>query len=211
MSRVDAKRGAIGVLLLVTTFGAWFLVMPWIQVLFIPKAVGGAKGPWIIRPILAMHVCACFIAAAVSMPLFTRGLRERRKAQDAAAGTRYDPFRRHPLLKIVHFKGYLLILVYAAALLFYLFSWTIVSPAGIEERFPWGSRAHRFDQIYALETIPSGEHNETLQKTGPWFNVTFRDGRSFSFGHDNEGLSESESAAIAKYLAERSGKEWQTR
>jgi hypothetical protein len=70
---------------------------------------------------------------------------------------------------------------------------------------------HTFDQIVALEMIPSGEYSNELQRNGPWYNVTFSDGRSFNFGGDNEGSSESQLAAIAKYVAERSGQEWRMR
>ena len=104
--------------------------------------------------------------------------------------------------------GSALLLVYAAALLFYLCSWTNVGPAGIEERLPWGRRTHSFDQVASLEMIPDGMHSNTLAQSGPWHKVTFVDGRNFTFGEDNEGCSKVEASAIATFIALQSRQTW---
>ena len=111
-------------------------------------------------------------------------------------------------------SGLILILglIYAAALLFYLFSWAFIGPAGIEQRLPWGHNDHSFDQITSLEMIPGGMRSDKLVKNGPWYSVEFADNsRSFTFGDDNEGCSEAELSAMAKFIAQRSGKLWRVR
>ena len=151
----------------------------------------------------------CAILATASMPFLLWRLGKRWRAQNVAAGTRYDV---PPGRKVrIFIAGGVLTSVYAAALLFYLFSWTIVGPAGIEQRRPWDHMDHSFDQIRSLETIPGGMRSDKLVKNGPWYNVVFNDGRSFSFGDDNEGCSETEQSAIAKFIAERSGQTWLVR
>jgi hypothetical protein len=139
-------------------------------------------------------------------------LAKRWKAKDAAAGTRYDPFRNRPFGKLGPMvAGGALAFVYASALAFYLFSWTVVSPAGIEDRLPWGRRNHAFDQIASLEVIPDGMHSNELARYGPLHTVTFADGRKFTFGDENEGCSKAEVSTIAKFIAERSKQTWRVR
>ena len=135
------------------------------------------------------------------MPLLLWRFGKRWHAQDVAAGTRYDVRPGHKASVLI--KGSILGLIYAGALLLYLFSWTIVGPSGIEQRMPWSHKEHSFDQIASLEMIPDGMRSDELVKNGPWFNVVFTDGRSFAFGHDNEGCAVTDMSAIATYIAEQ--------
>jgi len=214
-TRVDAKRAVISLLLLGATFGLWYLVLPVVQRLIIPGAPGGTTGPWIIRPGWPLLFGSCVVAAAVSVPLLGRRLRQQWTAQDLAAGTKYVPFG-NPAVKAAHnlalyIKGIILLLIYASALLFYLFSWGVVGPSGIEQKVPWGARVHAFDQIVSLQMIPKGEHNDELNADGPWYSAAFSDGSAFTFDASDGGVSDSELTAIAKFVADRSGKNWHMR
>jgi len=205
---MDAARSATVLGLLIVTFAAWFFVLPWIQMIFLPTASGGATGPWVIRPPLPVRFCACAILAATTMALLLRFLRKRWNAQDAAAGTQYDPYLNRPLAKAgPYIAGSALVLIYSAALLIYLFSWAFVGPNGIAEHSLWIRRNHAFDQVMLLETIPHGTSRTAASKDGPQYTVFFTDGRKFSISIDNEGCSEADVSAIAKYIAERSNKQ----
>jgi hypothetical protein len=103
-----------------------------------------------------------------------------------------------------------LAITYAVPLVFYLFSWSVVGPAGIEEHLPWGRRSYSFDQIAFLETIPSGMHSSKVPGDGPWYFVRFVDGRTFGFG-DEEGCSEADFSTIATFIAGQSGQAWRVR
>ncbi len=208
-NRTDAGRSAIFLVLLAAVFAVWFFLLPWIQAVILPTATGGTSGPWVVRPIIAVRFCACAILAAASMPLLLWRFGKRWHAQDVAAGTRYDVRPGHKASVLI--KGSILGLIYAGALLLYLFSWTIVGPSGIEQRMPWSHKEHSFDQIASLEMIPDGMRSDELVKNGPWFNVVFTDGRSFAFGHDNEGCAVTDMSAIATYIAEQSGQSWRVR
>jgi hypothetical protein len=205
----DAGRGAIVLVLLAVVFATWFFLLPWIQAAILPTAPGGSTGPWVIRPIVAVHFCACAILSAVTLPLLMTRLRIRWNAADAAAGTRFDPFRNRLGGKVgIFVAGGALLLIYAAALLLYLRCWDEVGPAGIQGRMPWGRKCHSFDQITSLKMIPSGMHSDGVARDGPWRRVVFVDGHTFIFGHENEGCSEAEVSAIARFIAERSGHAW---
>lgn len=189
-----------------------WLLLPVIQSLIIPKAPGGANGPWVIRPILAFHFGAMAVMTAVSLPMLLAPLQRRWKRDDTAAGTRYDPFPNRPLKRIpIIVAGLLLLLVYGAGLLFYLFSWTTIGPEGIVERLPWGTRHRAFQDIESLETIPDGMRSDALKKNGPWYRIKLRSGRIIDLSLDNEGLTSEDLTAVTAFVAARSRVAWARR
>ena len=99
-------------------------------------------------------------------------------------------------------------IVYGVSLVFYVRSWTIIGPGGIEQQLPWGRVVHGFDQIESLETIPGGMRSDSIAKKRPWYSVRLNSGRSVTLEMENEGCTESELSAIAAYVAEQSGKPW---
>jgi hypothetical protein len=99
-------------------------------------------------------------------------------------------------------------LVYLSSLFFYLYSWTVISPAGIEEHLPWGPRNYRYDQIRSLETIPAGFRSESLATDGPCDDVILQNGRAIDFSPENEGISGAEIKAVEEFIAARAAKEW---
>jgi hypothetical protein len=195
---------------LAAIFAASFFILPELQGLLVPAAPGGQMGPWVIRPILALHFGACGVAAAALTPLATAPLRRRWRAQDAAEGTRFDLFHNRPAARVVlYIKGTLLVGIYLISLVFYLLSWTVIGPDGVDEHLPWGVRHHALSSIASLTVIPDGFHVDSLAKNGPWYEVGFEEGRRVTFGEDNEGISKPELAAAAEFLASRSGRAWQ--
>jgi len=211
-SRVDAKRSIIMVAILALVGGCYWLMLPGVQSQILPNAPGGGAGPWVVRPILAFHFGAVAVMASVTLPVLTRPLRSRWRRENAALGTRYVPFDTRPVKRLVFIsKGILLLLIYASALMFYLFSWTTIEPAGIEQRLPWTTLRHSFGDIESLEVIPVGERSDTIRQDGPWYSIKFQSGRSITWGHDNEGTTHDELNAMATYVADRSGLPWTRR
>jgi hypothetical protein len=211
-TKVDAKRAFISVAILAIVSVCYWFALPAVQSLIIPSAPSGRYGPWVLRPILAFHFGAVVVMAAVTLPLITWPLWRVWAREDAASGTRYDPFQgrriKHALLIV---KSLLLLVLYAAALLFYLFSWEFIGPDGIEERLPWTTLNHSYQDISSLETIPAGQRSESISKDGPWYSVKFKGGRSITLSDDNEGITFEELTAMTAFIADRSGLVWERR
>jgi hypothetical protein len=189
----------------------WF-ALPAIQSLIIPNALGGRIGPWVVRPILAFHFGAMAVMAAVALPLIGRPIEKLWAREDAALGTRYDPFHGRRVKRGLFFvKAFLLLVIYASALVFYLLSWTKIGPDGIEEHLPWTTLTLSFQDIVSLETIPEGERSESITQNGPWYSIRFKSGRSISLSDDNEGTTPDELRAMTTYIADRSGLRWTRR
>jgi hypothetical protein len=212
---MDGGRMVIALVLLAGIFAAWYFVLPWIRALFLPTASGGVVGPWMVYPNVAARFCACAFLSAVSLPFVMIGLRKRWNDADAAAGTRYDPFRGRPLAKIgPYLAGSVLCVIYGLALYFYFSCWAIVGPAGIDDRGPWRRKTHSFDQITSLEVVTRQmrhDDDHLIGNDGPWHKVAFVDGGTFDFGPEHEGCSEADISAIEKFIAQRSGKAWRVR
>jgi hypothetical protein len=147
--------------------------------------------------------------ASVTLPLLTRPFARVWANEDAALGTRYDPFhgKRAKRAALV-FKGWLLFVVYAASLVFYLFSWETIGPDGIEEHLPWATFNHSFQDIESLETIPDGERSDSIKQNGPWYSIKLKSGRFITISDENEGSTPDELAAMAALVADRSGLAW---
>ena len=208
-SWADAKRSFICMVILAVVGTCYCLVLPAIQSLFIPSAAGGRTGPWVIRPILALRFGAMAVMAAATIPVMMKPLRKRWEREDIERGTRYDPFFGRSVNRVLLFiKGFLLLLVYASALIFYLFSWTIIGTDGIKQRLPWGTLRHSFQDIASLETIPDGWRSESLVQNGPWFSINLRSGRTITLSDDNEGITPEELAGVTSFIASRSGLDW---
>ena len=208
-SRLDAKRAGIGIAIFVVVGACYWFILPAIQSQIIPDAPGGTNGPWVLRPILAFHLGAMAVMATVTLPLIAGPLRRRWKHEDAALGSRYDPFAgqpvKHPMFVL---KTFLLLIVYASALIFYLLSWETIGPDGIVQHLPWTTLHHSFQDIASLETIPDGERSESLKQNGPWYSIKLRSGRSIEWSLENEGITQDELTAIATFVARRSGLAW---
>lgn len=210
--RTDGKRALISVGALVFVFACYWLLLPVLQSQLIPDAPGGARGPWVLRPILAFHFGAVGVMACLTAPLITDFLRRRWANEDAALGSRYDPFRGRPGQRALFvLRGGALLLVYAASLMFYLLSWTRIGPDGIEQRLPWTRLRHDFGDVVSLTTIPDGERSESLRQNGPWYSIELRSGRTIILSLDNEGTRPDELEAMATFVADRSGLSWVTR
>ncbi len=189
----------------------WFL-LPYAQSWVLPTAPGGLQGPWVIRPIVAIHACAMAALACLTVPLVSLPLRRIWNRRDHEVGTQYTPFRGRPVKFVgLLLAGVFLLLLYSAALVFYLFSWTVVGPEGIGERLPWGFKNYAYTDIVLLETIPPGMHSESIAQDGPWYCVELKGGREIKLSLDNEGLAETELRAIAAFVAERCRMTWQRR
>jgi hypothetical protein len=189
----------------------WFMLTG-IQALIIPNAPGGPNGPWVVRPILAYHFCAMAVMTAVTVPFIIRPLQRVWTHEDAALGAQHDPIHGRPRMRVLFFvKGFLLLAVYAAGLVFYLFSWTIIGPEGIEEKLPWTTLKHSFRDIGSLETIPDGQRSESLRQDGPWYCINLKSGRSIDLSDGNEGCTRDELSAMTTFIADRSGLAWRRR
>jgi hypothetical protein len=207
--RTDAKRTFVSVVLLAIVGVCYWFLLPAIQSQIIPSGPGGRTGPWVLRPIFAFHFGAVAVMACVTVAVIVGRLKRKWEREDAALGTRYDPLSDRPMKRVfVAFAACLLFLVYAAALVFYLLSWTIIGPDGIEQRLPWGTLHHSFQDIESLETIPDGERSESLRQNGPWYAIKLRSGRSITLSTDNEGLTSDELSALTSFVADRSGLVW---
>lgn len=208
-SRSDARRAFTGIAMLAIVAAGYWFILPAVQSLIIPAAPGGGMGPWVVRPILALHFGAAAVMAVLTLPFIMRPLQKVWAREDAASGSRYDPFHARRAERAALFvKGFLLLAVYAIALVFYLFSWTRIGPDGIEQRLPWTTQNHPFQDIVSLETIPDGERSDSLTQNGPWYSIRFGSGRPVTFSRDNEGISRDELRAMTDYIAGRSGLIW---
>jgi len=211
-SRTDGKRAIISVAILLVVGTCYWFMLPLIQSTIVPDAPGGASGPWVLRPILAFHFGAAAVMASLTVPLIAGPLKRRWQHEDAATGSRYDPLAGRPVARgLFVFKGMLLLIVYAGALMFYLLSWQTVGPDGIEQHLPWSTLHHSFDDIASLETIPDGERSDSLKQNGPWYSIRLRSGRSITWSLENEGTTQDELAAMAAFVARRSGLAWARR
>jgi len=211
-SRVDAKRSFTWLAILcVAAVGYWFM-LPALQSLVIPSAAGGRTGPWVLRPIVAFRFGAMAMMSCVTVAVIMPRLRRVWDREDAVLGTRYDPFSRQPLKRaLVVLQSLLLALLYAAALIFYLFSWDVVGPDGIEEHLPWARLTHSFQDIVSLEMIPEGQRSDSISRNGPWYSIKLRSGRSITLSDDNEGITPEELTAMASFVANHSGLVWARR
>ena len=210
--RIHLGRMLVTFGLMVAFFAASFFLLPLIQSWILPKAPGGISGPWIVRPIIASHFCACAIITAVSAAVVLRPIARRWRAADAERGIQFDPFNGRPAAKIaLYTKGILLLMIYGFSLVAYLLSWTAVGPEGIEEHLPWGTRKYSYHRIVALQSIPRGFRSDAPVKNGPWNCVKFDDGREVTLSHDNEGLTPAELDSIAAFIADRAGHHWDVR
>jgi hypothetical protein len=208
-SRSDGKRAGITIAILVVVGACYWFMLPAIQSQIIPDAPGGTNGPWVLRPIFAFRFIAVGVMASVTLPFITGPLRRKWKHEDAATGSRYDPFAGRPVDRsFFMFKGVLLLIIYAAAPVFYLLSWETIGPGGIEQHLAWTTRHHSFQDIASLETIPDGERSESINRDGPWYSIRLRSGRSITWSLDNEGITQDELTAITTFVAQRSGLEW---
>src|SRR5262245_27366715 len=124
-SGTDARRTFIGVGILVVVAVCYWFALPAIQSLIIPSAPGGGNGPWVVRPILAFHFGAVAVLTSVTAALILQPLKKGWRYEDAALGTRYDPFHNRPVKRgLLLLQGFVLLAVYSSALVFYLLSWT---------------------------------------------------------------------------------------
>src|SRR5881628_1666125 len=125
----DAVRALVSLSTLAAIFAACYFIFPKIQRLIVPAATAGKTGPWVIPPILAFHFGACAVATVALMPLVLTPLRRRWRAQDAAEGTKFDPFHDRPVTRVwLYVKGLVLAAIYLVSLIFYLLSWIVVGP-----------------------------------------------------------------------------------
>ena len=211
-SRLDGKRAVISIAMFVVVGACYWFMLPAIQSQIIPDATGGTNGLWVLRPIFAFHFFAMGVMTSVTVPLIARPLKRKWKHEDAALGSRYDPFAGRPVKRALFMiKGVLLLIVYAAAPMFYLLTWETIGPDGIEQHLPWTTLHHSFQDIASLETIPNGERSESLNQVGPWYSIKLRSGRSITWSLDNEGITQDELTAMTTFVAERSGLAWARR
>jgi hypothetical protein len=209
---VDGRRAAVLFGLMAAVGAAYWFLLPVVQSMIIPTAPGGDGGPWVLRPSTPARFGAMAVLASVTAAYLDRPLRRLWAKQDAALGSRYDPFRGRPgrrgrlILQTVP-----LLLLYAAALVFYLGSWTTIHMGGIDERLPWALRHHAFRDVASLETIPDGERSDSLREAGPWYAIHLRTGRTLTLNLQNEGTTHEELAAIAAFVADRTGLRWERR
>ena len=208
-SRADVKRGGIRLAIFVVVCAFYWFILPGIQSQIIPDAPGGTNGPWVLRPIFAFRFGALAVMASVTFPIIVGLLERRWKHGDAASESGYDLFAGRPVERARFvFKGVLLLIIYAAALMFYLLTWETIGPDGMERHLPWTTLHHSFQDIASLETIPDGERSDSLKQNGPWYSINLRSGRSITWSLDNEGITQDELTAITTFVAQRSGLAW---
>jgi hypothetical protein len=178
----------------------WF-VLPVVQTLLLPDAPGGTSGPWIVRPEKTTHIFTVMALGAVTTPLLVWPLSRVWKRQDIALGSKYVSFqRRTAWFYAVMIQGLLLAVVYASAILFYLFSWTVISPDGIEQHLPWTTRKYPFQSVSSLRI--SRRNNDLV------YEIYTQDGNYLPFSKSNEGTTSDELAAMTAFIAARTGQQW---
>jgi hypothetical protein len=208
-SRTDATRMLITVGILAVVAVSYWYTLPALQSLTLPSARTGHEGPWVVRPIGAFHFGAMTVLTAVTVPLVLLPVQRKWARADVAFGTRYDPFHGRPgKRRVLLVKGSFLMVVYAAGLFCYLFSWERVGPEGIQQRLPWTTLNHSFQDIESLETVPEGERSDSISRSGPWYSIKFKSGRSITLSEANEGCTRAELSAMTAFIADRSGLPW---
>jgi hypothetical protein len=207
--RTDGKRGIVAAAILLGSVACYWLVLPLIQSMIIPRAPGGANGPWVVRPEGPLRICAAAVLACVTVPFLAGPLKRKWDNEDAASGSRYDPLAGRPVKRALFvLKAIVLLTVWGAGLMFYLLSWETIGPDGMKEHLPWATLRHPFQDVASLETIPEGLRSDTLGKDGPWYAVKLRSGRTMTWSLDNEGMTRDELAAMTTFVAQRSGMAW---
>ena len=210
LGNADYKRGLIVLAVLAIIAPLYWLGLPSLQAKFLPEAPGGESGPWLVRPITAVRYGAMAIMAAATMPFIIRPLRKVWDQEDKEMGSKYKPLHKRPWeFAAVAIKATALFVVYGAALVFYLFSWTLIEPDGIKQRLPWTTLNHSYDAIASLKTIPDGERSESLIQNGPWYSVRLTSGRTIPLSPANEGTTPEELQAMTQFIAKQSGQDWE--
>lgn len=193
----------------------YWKLLPAVQSRILPRATGGANGPWVVRPDLGHHIMGVAVLTLVTVFVLLVPLSRLLRRPDARSSTREGPSHGQPVRNAVRMprmlKAAFLLLVYCLSFMLYFFSWTTVGPNGIEERLPWRTRHHSFQEVESLESIPDGMRSDALEANGPWLRLNFRGGTHLDFSLDNEGMRPEELNAIKTYAAARSGLPWETR
>lgn len=188
---------------------AYWFMLPAIQSMILPDAPGGIGGPWVIRSVFGLRFGAMLVMVFATIWLVSIPLRRAWRRQDAELGTRYDPLHDRPLKRIVVIvKVILLFAIYTGALALYLFSWEFIGPNGIEQRLVVTTLRHSYEDIESLETIPDGEHSDSIGQSGPYYCIKLKSGRCITLSDDQEGITREELRAVTDYVANRSGLEW---
>lgn len=210
--KADRKRIIVSALILAVAVVCFWFMLPGIQSLVIPHVRHGTPAPWVLRPILAFRFGAMAMMTGATVPLIVGPLKRKWQLEDAARGKRSDRLGGRPAsLALFVLKGTVLLIVYGAALIFYLSSWETVGPDGIEQHLPWTTLHHSFEDIVFLETIPDGERSDSLEHSGPWYSIKLRSGRSITWSLDNEGTTPDELTAITTFVADHCGLTWAKR
>ena len=195
-------------LLLIFFYGVYFFLLPVVQSFIIPQN-GGIDGPWVVQPIFSYRFGAAAILTIVTVPVMASFLRKKGGMGPHSVA---DPHDGRPIRTFrVYVAGILSFVVSAAALVFYLLSWHVIGPKTIEVHLPWIINEYSYQDIRSLKEIPLGMRSESILQDGPWHEIEFHNGQTISLSLDNERLSATALANIAKHVAEQSGKQWTAR
>lgn len=149
-----------------------------IQASLLPKAPGGAEGPWLIPPDQSGRVVGCIAIAGILTLLLTLPFHKRWKANSLAAGYwRFDDIPHfypplHPCGPAVD------PLIAAAMLSRYFCSWRLISTDGIQVRMPHAQTDYRFEHITALGLKPLPIPTEIDRYK---YYIHFADGRDWGY------------------------------
>lgn len=208
LSRADAGRMFIALLVMGAIFAITYYLLPWLGALVRPKSSVAPGQFWVIGPDQVFRFGAAAILAAFATAFLIRPIGAYWRKADLAAGSRYDPFRGRAIKKASLFiKGILLCAVYGVSLLFYLMNWTRIDSTGIQEHLPWTTRQTRYSQVVELKQIPPGSRVD--QVDGPSYTVIVDSGREIDISLRNEGMTDKELTAIADFVSAHVGQPWQ--
>lgn len=186
--------------LLAVTMGAYYLILPLLQSVFLPPAPAGG---FLIRPAKVLLFGACAVCSALTLPLLQNLMHRHPKLRLQTPSPMKEGAK-----KALYLKGGLIFIVYLLTGSFYFLSYQTISEQGLSTQLPWGQRNYRFEQIEEILVIPEGHRDRrNKQREGPIYSLRFSDGSNFSFGSQNEALTAEKALEIGRFVAEMAGQQ----
>lgn len=180
-------------------FGTAWLVLPLAQRLLLPRAP--AVG-WVIGPGNGFHLGASACVVCLLGPFVSR--RAQRMMRESGIKGRKPGLGDW-------IAGIFVQCLFFMALLFYFTSWTVIDEGGVHQRALWIRRHYAFGDVRRQEELPEGYRAGEGYLTGHAYVMAMKDDfrvRVSRYEFDNPELSEETIRAIAKFVSERTGREW---
>jgi hypothetical protein len=190
-------------LALLCVVAAVYAILPALQNATMPAVSGGERGPWLVRPTSGLRLLATVAFAFACLFLWITMFYERLGAHEFKA--------RYRVTKVGwYFGGIFSTLIAMWLLASCLFSWTMISPQGIEDRGLWGSDHYSFTQVRSISHIRDGMQISTgggrsnNRLKGPAYQITMADKTIITISLYDGLISDFELHVAAQYISTQS-------